>query len=235
MVLTRGTPVAVEVVNRLSEPTAIHWHGIELESYDDGVPDFGGSTGSITPRVPPGGTFTARFTPSRAGTFMYHTHWHNAQQLAGGIYGPLIVTEPGDSYDPSTDHIVVMGLDGMLRQLPDEPFAINGYAEPPPLELKAGVRNRIRFINITANNVGFAVQLSNGFDPFRWTLVAKDGDSAPTSSRTERPARQSIAVGETYDFELAPMRPGEFPNLWMEVRRGTGEQLFQWPVIVRRP
>ena len=31
MVLARGTPVAVEIVNRLNEPTAIHWHGIELE------------------------------------------------------------------------------------------------------------------------------------------------------------------------------------------------------------
>jgi FtsP/CotA-like multicopper oxidase with cupredoxin domain len=30
MVLTRGEPVAVEVINRLAEPTAIHWHGIEL-------------------------------------------------------------------------------------------------------------------------------------------------------------------------------------------------------------
>ena len=234
LVLTRGTPVAVEIVNRLAQPTAIHWHGIELESYNDGVPDFGGSTGSITPRVPPGGTFTARFTPSRAGTFMYHTHWHDPQQLAGGIYGPMVVTEPGDSYDPSTDHIVVMGLDGEFRELPNEPFAVNGLKELPPLELKAGVKNRLRFINITANNVGFAVQLSNGFDPFRWTLVAKDGSSAPPASRTERPARQNVAVGETYDFELAPMRPGEFPNLWLEVRRGNGEQLFQWPVTVKR-
>src|SRR6185503_7642293 len=63
MVLTRGEPVAVEVVNRLKEPTAIHWHGIELESYNDGVPGFGGTTGSVTPPVLPGDSFTARFTP----------------------------------------------------------------------------------------------------------------------------------------------------------------------------
>ena len=192
MVLARGTPVAVEIVNRLKEPTAIHWHGIELESYDDGVADFGGSIGSITPRVPPGGTFTARFTPPRAGTFMYHTHWHEPQQLAGGIYGPLIVTEPDESFDPSTDHVVMLALDGPYRPLPDEPFAVNGYQKPPPLDLKVGVKNRIRFINITGDNVGFIVQLSNGFDPFRWTLVAKDGGSAPPASRTERPA---TAVG----------------------------------------
>lgn len=38
MVLTRGEPVAVEIVNHLTAPTAIHWHGIELESYGSGLP-----------------------------------------------------------------------------------------------------------------------------------------------------------------------------------------------------
>jgi hypothetical protein len=51
--------------------------------------------------------------------------------------------------------------------------------------------------------------------------------------RGERPARQLVAVGETYDFELAPMRPPPIPNLWMEVRRSTGELLFQWPVRIQ--
>ena len=33
IVLVRGQPVEIEVLNRLKDPTAIHWHGIELESY----------------------------------------------------------------------------------------------------------------------------------------------------------------------------------------------------------
>src|SRR5581483_7348897 len=37
IVLVRGEPAAIRVVNRLDEPTAVHWHGIELESYYDGV------------------------------------------------------------------------------------------------------------------------------------------------------------------------------------------------------
>ncbi len=232
MVLTRGEPVAVEVVNRLSEPTAIHWHGIELESYDDGVPAFGGTRGSVTPPVAAGGTFTARFTPARAGTFIYHTHWHNADQLAAGIYGPLIVLEPGQSYDPVSDHIIVLGLDGLYRPPPAEPLVVNGDTQPRPLDLKAGVAHRLRFINITADNVALTVQLLSGFDPHRWMLVAKDGAETPPAQRSERPARQLVAVGETYDFELAPMPPRAV-GLWMELRRGSGELLFQWPVRVR--
>jgi hypothetical protein len=38
--LIRGEPVSITVVNRLGEPTAVHWHGIELESYFDGVAGF---------------------------------------------------------------------------------------------------------------------------------------------------------------------------------------------------
>jgi FtsP/CotA-like multicopper oxidase with cupredoxin domain len=51
IVLTRGQPVEIEVVNRLKDPTAIHWHGIELESYFDGVP---GWSGADTPSIAPG-------------------------------------------------------------------------------------------------------------------------------------------------------------------------------------
>ena len=233
IVLTRGVPVAVDVVNRLKDPTAIHWHGIELESFNDGVPDFGGTAGSVTPPVAPGQSFTARFTPVRAGTFIYHTHWHDPDQLAGGIYGPLIVLEPGETFDPVTDHIFVLGLDGKHRLQPDEPFAINGLTNLGPLDLKAGVKHRIRFINITADNVGLMVQMIAGLDPARWTMVGKDGAAVPVQARAERPARQLVSVGETYDFELAPLKPPPIPNLWMEVRRSNGELLFQWPVRIQ--
>jgi FtsP/CotA-like multicopper oxidase with cupredoxin domain len=232
LVVTRGEPVAVEIANQLGEPTAIHWHGIELESYDDGVADFGGSSGSITPPVPPKGAFTARFTPTRAGTFIYHTHWHNPGQLSGGIYGPLIVLDPGQIWDPDTDHVIVLGLEGKYRNLPDEPFAVNGESKPRPLELKAGVTHRLRIINITGDGVSLTLQLLFVHDPVRWTPLAKDGRDLPQADRVARPSRQQVAVGETYDFELAPMPPRP-EGLWLELRRGTGELVMQWPVRVR--
>jgi len=232
LVVTRGEPVAVEIANQLGEPTAIHWHGIELESYDDGVANFGGSSGSITPPVAPKGTFTARFTPRRAGTFIYHTHWHNPGQLSGGIYGPLIVLEPGQVWNPESDHVILLGLEGRYRNNPDEPFAVNGESHPRPLELKAGVAHRLRIINITGDGVSLTLQLLFVHDPVRWTQLAKDGRELPEADRVARPSRQQVAVGETYDFELAPMPPRP-EGLWLELRRGTGELVKQWPVRVR--
>ena len=77
IVLRRDEPVEITVVNRLSAATAVHWHGIELESFYDGVHQWSGSTDRRAPMIEPGGRFVVRFTPPRAGTFIYHTHLHD--------------------------------------------------------------------------------------------------------------------------------------------------------------
>jgi len=41
--------------------------------------------------VQPGETFTYRFTPPDAGTFWYHPHANETEQLEKGLYGALIV------------------------------------------------------------------------------------------------------------------------------------------------
>jgi manganese oxidase len=81
LLLKRGEPVSITVANQLPEPTAVHWHGIELESYYDGVAGFSGKGNRITPAIPPGGSFEARFTPPRSGTFIYHTHIDEVRQM----------------------------------------------------------------------------------------------------------------------------------------------------------
>ena len=230
MVLRRGEPVEVTVVNRMREATAIHWHGIEIESYYDGVPGFGGQPGHIAPAVEPGASFVARMTPPRAGTFIYHTHWHDEAQLAGGLYGPLIVLEPDERYDPTTDHIVVIGLNGVLVDGEREPFALNGQSNPAPIVMRAGVRNRLRLINITANNVALTAFLVDQFETVRWKPVAKDGVSLSAPQNEPRLARQLISVGETYDFEIDAGQPR---RLWLEIRRGNGEWVLQAPILIR--
>jgi FtsP/CotA-like multicopper oxidase with cupredoxin domain len=230
IVLQRGEPAEITIVNRMTEPTAIHWHGIEVESYFDGVPGFGGASGAISPPVAPGQSFVAKLTPPRAGTFIYHTHWHDEAQLAGGLYAPLLVLEPGERYDPETDHVVVIGLNGVLTPGQPEPFALNGRATPPPIRMRAGVPHRLRLINITANNVQLVAFLMDGLEVAEWRPVAKDGATLPAAQAAPRSARQPIAVGETYDFEIRPSRP---QNLWLEVRRGSGQWVLQAPVEIR--
>ena len=230
IVLTRGEPVEITLVNRMTEPTAIHWHGIELDSYFDGVPGWGGESSNLAPPVAPGESFVAKFRPPRAGTFIYHTHWHKDVQLAGGLYGALIVLEPGERYDPETDHIVIIGLNGVPQPAPREPFALNGNTKPVPIVMRAGVPNRLRLINITASNVGLWAFLVDRLEPATWKPLAKDGETLPAGQTAPRPARQLVTVGETYDFEIQPARS---QVLWLEVRRSIGEFLLQAPIKLR--
>jgi FtsP/CotA-like multicopper oxidase with cupredoxin domain len=230
IVLTRGEPVEITLVNRMNEPTAIHWHGIELDSYFDGVPGWGGHTGNLAPPVAPGKSFVAKFTPPRAGTFIYHTHWHKDAQLAGGLYGPLIILDPGERYDPETDHIVMIGLNGVVRENEPEPFALNGSATPAPILMRADVPNRLRLINITANNEGLSAFLVDRLEQTTWKPLAKDGATLPAGQTARRPARQLVSVGETYDFEIQPSRS---QVLWLEVRSATGQWRLQAPIKLR--
>lgn len=207
MVVTRGEPTEITVTNHLAEPTTIHWHGLELESYYDGV--IGGGTPSqVTPAIPPGGNFTARFTPNRAGTFIYHTHSADPDQLTGGVYGALLVLEPGEQYDREHDRVLVVGTreaDFFAKQI-----TMNGEDAPGPMMLKHGERYRLRVINM-APDLGADFQLGTKEHPATWRAIAKDGADLPARLVTTKEASLHIASGETYDFEFKPDGPGEIP------------------------
>lgn len=207
IILHRDEPSAITVRNELRQPTAIHWHGMELESYYDGVPGFAGDAKQMTPAIPPGGSFVARMTPPRAGTFIYHTHWHDAQQLADGLYGPLIVLEPGERYDAEHDHAFVVGRGGPY--VLESSLLVNGSDKPGALELRAGESYRLRFVNITPSDDGDELNLREGDKPVRWRAVAKDGWRLPAQQATERDAHLVFAAGETYDFEFRPEKAAE--------------------------
>jgi FtsP/CotA-like multicopper oxidase with cupredoxin domain len=205
LVLTQAEPTAILVVNRLPEPLTVHWHGIELESYFDGVAGVSGSGDKLMPPIAPGASFVAQMTPPRAGTFIYHTHIDDIKQLSSGLYGPLIVLPPGQKFDPETDRVVVISRAG-----PGEtPIWLNGSRSPDISSLKAGQKYRLRIINIVPENPPINVSLVLGDLPAMWRPIAKDGADLPLGQREPCPAQLTIGVGETYDFEFSPEKPGE--------------------------
>jgi len=201
IVLPRGQLVEIEVINKLRDPTTIHWHGIELESYYDGVSEWTGAGTQITPLIAPGASFVARMAPPRAGTFIYHTHWHDPSQLTNGIYGPLIVVAPGAQFDLESDLAFVFSIGdfGALREL----ALINGTPQSKTLQLRAGKKYRFRFINISTNNQGMQVSLRNANGPVEWLNIAKDGIDLPPNMVRPAKAQLTITVGETYDVEFS--------------------------------
>ena len=226
LVLRRGEPVEITLVNRLPEATAIHWHGMELDSYYDGVHGWSGAGTRVTPLIDPGSSFIVRFTPPRTGTFMYHTHLHDDRQLTSGLYGAMLVVGEAETHDDTIDHVFVMGRGGPGR---DSPAVLNGTRQPR-MVWKAGVRHRVRLINITPNDI-FTVTLQTPDGPVTWKPLTKDGAPLPPARCQPGPARQTIGVGETYDFEVdAP--PGR-RTLWLEVRATGGRWMNQAQITVK--
>ena len=205
LVLTRGEPVAIHVTNRLSEPTSIHWHGIELQSYYDGVPGWTGDDKQVTPTIEAGESFDVYFSPPSAGTFIYHTHMNDMAQLSSGLYGPIIVMPPGQKYDPETDKVFLISRNGMRT---DGELLLNGATTPDPQQWQVGKQYRVRFININANNT-VKISLTQDGMVVAWKAFAKDGADLPDAQSASGPAMLLIAPGETYDFLLQPEHPGD--------------------------
>jgi FtsP/CotA-like multicopper oxidase with cupredoxin domain len=211
LILERGKPVAVTVVNQGTQPAAVHWHGIELESYPDGVPGWSGSGKNILPSIAPHESLTVRWTPPRAGSFMYHSHFNEAMQMGAGLYGPIIVLEPGEKWNPETDKILFFGTAGMTTNPVFGPFTntiMNGKTQPDAMNLSVGTRYRFRLFNL-AGDTPTIVSINAGDAPINWRAVAKDGYPLPASQATTRPAMLVFDPGEIYDFEYTPTAPGE--------------------------
>jgi FtsP/CotA-like multicopper oxidase with cupredoxin domain len=233
VVLRRGEPVEITLVNDLEESTSMHWHGLELDSYYDGVHGWSGLGPKVAPMIVPGERFTVRITPPRTGTFIYHTHLHDYRQLSSGLYGPLVVVEPGETYDPATDHVVVLGrrdASPASAILKDTASAVIDGEREPHWSWAPKTRHRVRLINIAPDDI-WSVSLTAADGPVTWRPLTKDGAAVPAAEASPGPARVTIAVGETYDFEVET--PPSRKALWLEVRGPDGKWQAQGRVLVK--
>jgi CopA family copper-resistance protein len=89
LVFTIGDTALIYVHNNADEPTAVHWHGVQLPNRMDGVPYL------TQQPIPPHTTHIYKFPVVQAGTYWYHSHFSLQEQI--GLYGALIFnkrTEP---------------------------------------------------------------------------------------------------------------------------------------------
>ena len=226
-VIVTNQDVATDVVitNHLKEATAVHWHGLELESYSDGVAGWSGSAKHLAPVIEPGDSFVAHLTLKRPGTFIYHTHMDDMRQMSSGLYGAVVVLPPGKALDPATDRVWVVGTDGLDNE--KNRVVVNGDSTGPVLQLRAGVPQRMRFVNMGFALGGFfGIYRDKTFVP--WRAIAKDGADLPTSQAVPQVGPQLIVSGETYDFEWIPT-PGRY-----RLQFGGKTQAFFTQVLVVR-
>ena len=226
--LKRGQPVRLLVKNNLDEQSGVHWHGLEIESFPDGVAGFSGIGDRIMPPIPAGGSFAADFTPPRSGTFPYHSHLHELRQIGSGMYGAIIVSDA--PRDTTRDHVIVAGGGGLPVFHKEAPtfLLVNGSRFPRPITMTVGDTNRLRIVSIHADEV-LRFRFGTEASAVRWRPLARDGADLPMALRAPTTALMRMGPGETADFTYVPTQPGRMSlEVWIE-----GQARVEVPVTVK--
>jgi FtsP/CotA-like multicopper oxidase with cupredoxin domain len=158
----QGDRVQVTLVNHLDVGTTIHWHGIGVPNAADGV------AGITQDAVPPGGTYTYRFTAQDAGTYWYHSHQDTGDQVPDGLFGALVVTPRSPLPETRDDTLILHTMPGTARH------AVNGSTRPLHLAARPGDLVRLRIVNALAPDMDGGPQAVEVVGaPYR--VVALDG------------------------------------------------------------
>lgn len=204
IILNRDESVAIKVINKLKEATTVHWHGLEIDSYFDGVSGWGNYKNMLAPILQPGDSFVVHMRPPRSGTFIYHTHMHNAQLFAG-MYGALIVKDTEEEYDIEENKVIIFGENNAGA------IFVNGKKNPDTMYMKKGMNYHLRMVNITAGWPDIETSILHNGEPVTWKPLAKDGADLPSWQQKIRPALgQSVSIGQTLDFGFTPEEPGDY-------------------------
>ena len=229
----KGQPIRRRVLNGLDQPLSVHWHGIRIDNAMDGVP------GLTQAPAAPGDSFDYTFVAPDAGTYWYHAHTASMEQVARGLYGPLIIEEhlPPDidqditlliddwKLDPETveilddfDNFHDLSHAGRLGNL----LTVNGQFDPG-YPVQHNQRLRLRLIN-TANARLFELALT-GMEGW---IVALDG--MPLNEPMRMSERVVMAPGQRVDLMLDVTEPSGGTAELAGVEHGQGFGLVRFPV-----
>ncbi len=186
--MRRGEEVRLRLVNRLTEPTALHWHGVRLGNAMDGAPPL------TQAAVAPGESFDYRFVAPDAGTYWYHP----PRPMPRGLYGALVVTEiePVD-----VDRDVTLIFDQGTSGPSAAPITVNGTSQ---FDVRAhrNERLRLRLLNASAGGI-----LALHIEGLRTFMMATDGE--PAEPFAARGGRLALGPGNRIDvFVDCTLDPG---------------------------
>lgn len=190
-----GDKVRVYYRNDLDEASSIHWHGLIVPNSMDGV-------GLLTqPPVMPGETFVYEFEiPTTPGTFMYHAHMNDLEQVSMGLSGAFIV-DPRDGGDGRFDQDRIVLLNNIQGR-----YLVNGKEFPnvDPWLVRKGDVLRVRIINISPIEV-HPMHFHGHFTK----EIARDGTDLGRTEDGRVENTVLIAPGQTIDVEVKMNAPGK--------------------------
>jgi FtsP/CotA-like multicopper oxidase with cupredoxin domain len=218
--LREGVPVIIDVTNATDSPDIVHWHGLAIDSLNDGAMEEG------SPMIPVGATHRYSFTPKPSGTRWYHTHASAFDNLSIGTYSGqfgFLLIEGRDQpahYDQEINLAIhhwepsfVPMVETMRQQSSNMPLTtgsdvgykyatINAHmlGAGEPIRVKQGQRVLLRLLNASATeNVVLALPGHS------FKIIAMDGNPVPNPKSVDV---LSLAVAERVDATVEMNSPG---------------------------
>ena len=218
--LREGVPVSIDVTNSSPHEDLVHWHGLAIDSLNDGAMEEG------SPMIPPGGHLRYTFTPRPSGTRWYHTHAGAGSDLTRGGYSGqfgFLVVEGKDSpgnFDQEIflaihqwePHFVPMA-DTMRAESSNHPLTAGsdvGYkyatinqhmlGAGEPIRVRQGQRVLLHLLNASATE-----NLILALPGHTFNVIAMDGNPVPNPAPSPV---LSLAVAERIDAIVEMNSPG---------------------------
>ncbi|HET7387850.1 MAG TPA: multicopper oxidase family protein [Nocardioidaceae bacterium] len=200
--VTVGQLVEVHVHNEsVPDGITVHWHGVDVPNAEDGV------AGVTQDAIPVGGDFTYRFAAPHVGTYWYHSHQVSHEQVAGGLFGALVVLPKHPERDVRDFTALAHSYDGIPT--------VNGRPHGTTVEASPGQTVRVRLVN--TDNVPLLA-----WSDAAYRLVAVDGyavhDPGTVTGRTvEVPAGGRADVQVTAPADGSATRVNVGPSTWLTI------------------
>jgi FtsP/CotA-like multicopper oxidase with cupredoxin domain len=100
LTFTEGEYAVIYVKNEMNKETSVHWHGILLPNFYDGVPYL------TTPPIKAGTTFKYEFPLKQSGTYWYHSHTMLQEQ--SGVFGSIVINPKKKVLDYDKDLVLML-------------------------------------------------------------------------------------------------------------------------------
>jgi FtsP/CotA-like multicopper oxidase with cupredoxin domain len=215
--LKAGVPATIDVFNDTDRADLVHWHGLAIDSKNDGAMEEG------SPMIRAHGKARYAFTPGPSGSRWYHTH-NSAKVDAktvdltrgtySGQFGFLYIDPKQDA--GAYDQEVFLAIHHWEPSIMDMNVASSGcqvkykfasfndkvFSASQPVCVRKGQRVLFHFVNASATQ-----NVLLGLPQHQFTVVALDGNPVPNPRAV---STVSIAVAERVDAIVEMNAPGNW-------------------------
>lgn len=207
----------VDVTNALDLPTTVHWHGVRLDTPNDGV------VGISQAAIEPGGSFRYTVHVPDAGLYWYHPHVREDIEQDLGLAGNLEVLPVATSALPPVDREEVLMLDDLAVAADGTPLP---YGKDDATRVLMGRFGNVLLVNGAPS---YALTVTQG-------QVVRFGFTNAASTRTFRLGWSAPPGTESPRMKLVESDQGPLPQerridsvTLAPAERGVADVLFDRP------